>query len=592
MRSTPKPTPAPPVAVTPATMPLRQNWVLQPSLDFLLIIVAPILALTAALFVFRLSGAEAATSGIILFHIIATVAHHLPTFIRIYGDVDLFKRFKWSFILGPLIPFFSALGVLFYINYKGYPLETFFYLLIILMLWDPWHFFMQHFGFMRIYDRPNLAPRKLAARMDFSLCACWFIYTLIASSDWLSDILIGLYQHSRVPLMLSVSVDAVTMIQQIALIATLLMTLAYIGYVIWCIRKGYYVSWAKIALSIVTFSVMFIAYTPNALITKLAPGWSFRVGFAVIGVVHVTQYLAIVWRYNRNLAKRADRARDGFFRKLHARGGWMVAVLYVAVCFGYGAVLTTVHQNRWIMAVMLAIGFTSTLMHYYYDGFIWKLRHAQNRENLSLEESAGSTASVTTLGSRLSSWWSGLGSAPARVIFFRQCMYFGLPVVVLTLITHTVWRQPNEDYHVHMLRANEANRAGLVEETKREVYEAFEAMNVELPIAKKMAELKPTSANHAALAFLVYWHARYEGVIMPELEGQVPTAQMKMTLAENIERAAEQLERAVALAGSLGHPGREGLTADEAQRALSDWRSQAQRLRTFSEIMQQASVAR
>jgi hypothetical protein len=59
------------------------------------------------------------------------------------------------------------------------------------------------------------------------------------------------------------------------------------------------------------------------------------------------------------------------------------------------------------MSVLLAIGFTSTLMHYYFDGFIWKLRHKQNREGLALtserETSSDGPASTPSLTAR--SWW-------------------------------------------------------------------------------------------------------------------------------------------------------------------------------------------
>ena len=55
---------------------------------------------------------------------------------------------------------------------------------------------------------------------------------------------------------------------------------------------------------------------------------------------------------------------------------------YVLVCLAYGELVTTEQPNRWLMSALLAIGFTSTLLHYYFDGFIWKLRHEQNRENL------------------------------------------------------------------------------------------------------------------------------------------------------------------------------------------------------------------
>src|SRR4051794_34825673 len=80
----------------------KQNWVLDPIQDSLLIIWAPLIVLALALVVFTRFDAATATSLILGAHIVMTVAHHLPTFIRIYGDVDLFKRFRWNFVLAPL----------------------------------------------------------------------------------------------------------------------------------------------------------------------------------------------------------------------------------------------------------------------------------------------------------------------------------------------------------------------------------------------------------------------------------------------------------------------------------------------------------
>jgi len=114
-------------------------------------------------------GAADATAYILLLHVVLTVAHHLPTFIRVYGDVDLFRRFKWTFVLAPAIPLAFATAALVYLNVHDYPVENVLYLFVLLALWDPWHFLMQHYGFTRIYDRHNAAPKKLAARMDLVL---------------------------------------------------------------------------------------------------------------------------------------------------------------------------------------------------------------------------------------------------------------------------------------------------------------------------------------------------------------------------------------------------------------------------------------
>ena len=62
------------------------------------------LSLLLALLAIRKLGAERGAALVITAHIVLTVAHHLPTFIRIYGDVELFRRYRWNFLLGPLVP--------------------------------------------------------------------------------------------------------------------------------------------------------------------------------------------------------------------------------------------------------------------------------------------------------------------------------------------------------------------------------------------------------------------------------------------------------------------------------------------------------
>ena len=59
---------------------------------------------------------------------------------------------------------------------------------------------MQHYGFTRIYDRHNAAPKKLAARMDLVLSATWFVFIMLASGEWLAGILEDLFLTAELPL--------------------------------------------------------------------------------------------------------------------------------------------------------------------------------------------------------------------------------------------------------------------------------------------------------------------------------------------------------------------------------------------------------
>jgi len=560
--------------------PPAQNWILTPFQDLLVIIAAPLIVLGLALSTFFVLTPAESTSCILVAHVIFTVAHHMPTFLRIYGDVDLFRRFKWSFLFGPLIPFTFALGVLAYINFKHYPLENFFYLLIILAVWDPWHFLMQHYGFMRIYDRPNAAPKPLAAPMDLALCASWFAFIMLASGGWLPEILRDLYAQSHLPIIFALPLRVLLLFKQAALGAALIITAGYCAYLFWCRSRGYFISCAKLAMFLITFGVMGLTYTPNTWILRIAPGWTFKVGFAVLGIVHVTQYMAIVWRYNRSLAVRPDRARSGLFKSLHIRGGWLVAGMYVVLCLAYGDMLTTVHDNRWLMSFILAAGFTSTLMHYYFDGFIWKVRHKQNVENLALEEAG--VAPGGPIPQSLVSWWASVREVPAYTIFFRQMLYFGLPMGALTLGAWMVWSRPTPNYRVHMENADHYKHQGRPDETLSEAQWALADMEAQLPLTRKVAEFEPTASHEAELAELIYLHSVAQEFSIPSLMGEHPTAARFARHLARVEEAIATLQKALEAGGPLGYPGRERMSAADALRSLSTWRKVAAQCRARS----------
>src|SRR5436189_5114314 len=91
-----------------------------------------------------------------------------------------------------------------------------------------------------------------------------------------------------------------------------------------------------------------------------------------------------------------------FFR----RSGSLIGI-YVCLVFAYGSVASfnahLVIEN--IKRVLTGVVTASTLLHFYYDGFIWKVRERSTRQTLGL---AGGTADVS-LGGMLPGWaWHGL----------------------------------------------------------------------------------------------------------------------------------------------------------------------------------------
>ncbi len=550
----------------PAQAP-RQAWILSPAQDTLLVVAAPLLALGAAVAAFDFLGAADATAYIVLLHLVFTVAHHLPTFIRVYGDTDLFRRFKWTFVLAPVFPLGFAAAALLYLNAHDYPVENVLFLWVLLALWDPWHFLMQHYGFTRIYDRHNAAPKKVAARMDLVLSATWFVFIMLASGEWLASILEDLFLTANVPLAAVLPSAAIKVSTYVALAAACAATVAYTVYLAWCRRQGFAVSRVKLALFVTMFGVMFIAYTPNPWILSWAPGWTFAVGFAVIGVVHMTQYLAIVWRYNRSLAAQQGRARDGAFRALHRRGGWLIGGAYVALCLAYGGALTSQHEGNVLMSLLLALGFTSTLLHYYFDGFIWKLRHRQNRENLgaTADDGRGTDAAST-------SWWNiARAHSPAGVLA-RQFAYFGVPLTILSVGAYFVLEGPGANYVGYMLRGSVLYQQGQEQQALDQARTALTSMEWQLPLVRRLAEVQPTAAREAKLAFLLYNRSQYREILIPTLTGADVDIESLARHRASVAEAALTLERALARSGSIGHSGREEMRREDVARTLASWK--------------------
>ena len=129
------------------------------------------------------------------------------------------------------------------------------------------------------------------------------------------------------------------------------------------------------------------------------------VGIALFEVFHDVQYLSLVWIYNRNRVEK-DSNIGGFMRFVFRRSGSLVG-LYVGLVFAYGSVsFINAHIGmETVKLILTGVVTASTLLHFYYDGFIWKVRERSTRQSLGL---AGGTSDVS-LGGMLPSWaWHGL----------------------------------------------------------------------------------------------------------------------------------------------------------------------------------------
>jgi tetratricopeptide (TPR) repeat protein len=364
----------------PATAPRKSLWILDSWRDLVLYVGTPLLLLPA----FALAQARWSPQDIYLFvAAFGAMGHHLPGMIRAYGDRALFQRFKWRFILAPLF-LLAVCTAFFWWDLKG--------ILLVVFFWGVWHGLMQTYGFCRIYDAKAGAFDALTRRLDFAMCVIWFATAVALSPYRLSDTLDTYYMCGGPFIPPSVVQHG----QQLILFAAIAVSVLFLLHFgrLWIIGKR--PNPVKVALLVT--SIAFWWYCNNLVANIL-------VGIALFEVFHDVQYLSLVWIYNRNRVEK-DSNIGGFMRFVFRRSGSLIG-LYVGLVFAYGSLsYFNAHLGmETVKRILTGVVTASTLLHFYYDGFIWKVRERSTRQSLGL---AGGTADVS-LGGILPSWaWHGL----------------------------------------------------------------------------------------------------------------------------------------------------------------------------------------
>jgi len=381
----------------PATAPRKSLWILDSWRDLVLYVGTPLLLVPA----FALAQARWSPQDIYLFvAAFGAMGHHLPGMIRAYGDRALFERFKWRFILAPLF-LLSVCTAFFWWDLKG--------ILLVVFFWGVWHGLMQTYGFCRIYDAKTGTFDALTRRLDFAMCVIWFATAVALSPYRLSDTLDTYYMCGGPFILPSIIHHGQQLVLLVAIVISVLFILHFAR--MWII--GHRPNPVKLAL-IVT-SIAFWWYCNNLVANII-------VGIALFEVFHDVQYLSLVWIYNRNRVEK-DSNIGGFMRFVFRRSGSLIG-LYVGLVFAYGSVAYfNAHLGmESIKRILTGVVTASTLLHFYYDGFIWKVRERSTRQSLGL---AGGTADVS-LGGFLPSWavhglkWAAVFVLPLGALWFWQ----------------------------------------------------------------------------------------------------------------------------------------------------------------------------
>jgi len=345
---------------SPPTSPQASLWILGRYQDLLLFVATPLLILPV------IWGADMHWSGQEIYLSVAAfgaLGHHLPGMMRAYGDRALFLRFPVRFILAPIF----LVGVCGCFHFNGW--ES---IKLIFVTWGVWHGFMQTYGFLRIYDAKVGSFKKTTTRLDFAMCAAWFI----AADFWSPEHMAGyleLFYRCNGPVIDAAWLEGA---RWLVAVATTVITLAFAVNYWRCRVRGCGPSPVKLLLMGVTFVYWWFCRVQVS---------DMVVGIALFEIFHDVQYLSIVWIFNRNRAQKSNDV-GAFTRRIFGGSGALIGV-YVGLVFGYGY-LKVFSDGMGAHGVKDAFGgalLASGLLHFYYDGFIWKVRERGTSESLGLK---------------------------------------------------------------------------------------------------------------------------------------------------------------------------------------------------------------
>jgi len=431
---------SPPQTVPAASAAGRKPnlWILDGWRDLILYVCTPLVILP----IFIVAQARWSAEDIYLFvAAFGAMGHHLPGMIRAYGDRALFQRFKYRFIFAPI--FLVVVCTAFFVwDLKGIVLVAF--------IWGVWHGMMQTYGFCRIYDAKVGSFAALTRRIDFALCGIWFATAVLLSSQRMTDTLESYYSAGGPFIPPGLLRGA----QQGLFGLALAVSGVFLANFIWMWIRGKRPSPVKLVLLIT--SISFWWYCNNIVASVL-------VGVALFEVFHDVQYLSLVWIYNRKRVE-TDSSIGGFMRFVFRRSGSLIG-LYVGLIFAYGALgyfKSSVGIDV-VKRILTGVVTASALLHFYYDGFIWKVREKSTRQSLGI---GGGTADVST-SSFLPRWalhgakWAAVFVIPLGALWYREVHIPGNQLERLAMIAADLPRssRAHVNYATALQEAGQADQA-------------------------------------------------------------------------------------------------------------------------------------
>ena len=222
--------------------------------------------------------------------------------------------------------------------------------------WDVYHSSLQTFGLGRIFDHKAGNDPEAGRRLDWILNLLLYVGPILGGATLVFHAL-PLYSLEA-GAWAQALVFHQPLIRLVIIAAGLLFLVLYFETYLVLKERGYRPPREKVALHLCTATVSVWAWGFNPL----------GMALFIMNFFHAWQYFALVWRYERDSISTVLRVPQG------PRGRALAFTGLVGLAFLYGSVFGILGE---LSSKALAVTLVVSLMHFWYDGFVWSVRRKQ-----------------------------------------------------------------------------------------------------------------------------------------------------------------------------------------------------------------------
>lgn len=278
-----------------------------------------------------------------------THSHIMLVFIRSHGNLSVLKRFPYRFSLIPLFILFAMWASPALFGVMGF----------IAIYWDEWHSLMQTFGFGRIYDAKMGNDVMKGRRLDMGLC---FVLGLLPHVILLTFIPENVRTEGLVTY-LDLPQDTAERFGHFFFAFREPFIYFGIGYIIYYVHEYYKLIKNGYKYS----STKFTLFACTGLSAGLMAAFYTAADAAYFGnIYHALQYYFIVY------ISEGERISGNVGIKKENR--MAIFLFYVFVILAGCILFALVRHKTEGIGLLGAFWVLTSLMHFWYDGFIWSVR--------------------------------------------------------------------------------------------------------------------------------------------------------------------------------------------------------------------------